>query len=360
MLVSIDGGHIDERGRTMVKRIGLLTGGGDCSGLNAAIRAVVRRAEQDNVAIFGFRNGWKGVLEGEADRLTLATTRGLLHRGGTMLGTSRVSPHYVEGGVAGVVSALDTHRLDGLIVIGGEGTLSASLRLWRDDGVPIVGIPKTIDNDVAETDFSIGFLTAVRVASEAADRLHSTAESHDRVQVLEVMGRHAGWIATYAGIAGGADAILIPEVAFDIDAVARHLRHRAGTGRDFSVVVVAEGAEPAPGTMRIPEVPKDEFGRPRLGGIGHTIAHEIEQRTGFEARVTILGHVQRGGEPTPLDRIVATQMGVHAVDAAAAGRWGSMTAHQRAGIVEVSLEDATRELKRVPSSLYDVAEVFFG
>jgi ATP-dependent phosphofructokinase / diphosphate-dependent phosphofructokinase len=344
----------------MVRRIGLLTGGGDCSGLNAAIRAVVRRAEQDNIAVFGFRNGWKGVLEGEAERLTLASTRGLLHRGGTVLGTSRVSPYYVDGGVAGVASALDTHRLDGLIVIGGEGTLSASLRLWRDEGVPIVGIPKTIDNDVAETDFTIGFLTAVRVASEAADRLHSTAESHDRVQVLEVMGRHAGWIATYAGIAGGADAILIPEVAFDIDAVARHLRHRAGTGRDFSVVVVAEGAEPAPGTMQVPEAPKDEFGRPRLGGISHTIAHEIEERTGFEARVTILGHVQRGGEPTALDRIVATQMGVHAIEAASAGLWGTMTASQRSGVVQVPLEDATRELKRVPDELYRVGEVFFG
>jgi phosphofructokinase-like protein len=344
----------------VVRRIGLLTGGGDCSGLNAAIRAVVRRAEQDNVIVYGFRNGWKGVLEQEAEVLDLRSTRGLLHRGGTVLGTSRVSPHYEPDGVQGVKDAMDVHRLDGLVVIGGEGTLAASLRLHRDEGVPIVGIPKTIDNDVAETDLSIGFLTAVRVASEAADRLHSTAESHDRVQVLEVMGRHAGWIATYAGIAGGADAILIPEVPFDIDQVARHLRHRAGTGRDFSVVVVAEGAEPVPGTLELPESPKDEFGRPRLGGIGHTIAHEIEARTGFESRVTILGHVQRGGEPTPVDRIVATQMGVRAVEAAIDGAWGTMTALQRSEVVRVSLEDATRELKRVPDSLYRVGEVFFG
>jgi phosphofructokinase-like protein len=344
----------------VVRRIGLLTGGGDCSGLNAAIRAVVRRAEQDNVIVYGFRNGWKGVLEQETEVLDLRSTRGLLHRGGTVLGTSRVSPYYEPGGVQGVKDAMDVHRLDGLIVIGGEGTLSASLRLHRDEGVPILGIPKTIDNDVAETDLSIGFLTAVRVASEAADRLHSTAESHDRVQVLEVMGRHAGWIATYAGIAGGADAILIPEVPFDIDQVARHLRHRAGTGRDFSVVVVAEGAEPVPGTLELPESPKDEFGRPRLGGIGHTIAHEIEARTGFESRVTILGHVQRGGEPTPVDRIVATQMGVRAVEAAIDGAWGTMTALQRSEVVRVSLEDATRELKRVPDSLYRVGEVFFG
>lgn len=344
----------------MVRRIGLLTGGGDCSGLNAAIRAVVRRAEKDNVSVYGFRNGWKGVLEQETEVLDLMATRGLLHRGGTSLGTSRVSPYFEPDGVQGVIDAMDVHRLDGLIVIGGEGTLSASLRLHRDEGIPIVGIPKTIDNDVSETDLSIGFLTAVQVASEAADRLHSTAESHDRVMVLEVMGRHAGWIATYAGIAGGADAILIPEVPFDIDGVARHLRHRAGTGRDFSVVVVAEGAEPVPGTLELPESPMDEFGRPRLGGIGHTIAHALEERTGFDARVTILGHVQRGGGPSPVDRIIASQMGVAAVEAALDGAWGTMAAVQRFQAVRVSLEDATRELKRVPESLYRVGEVFFG
>jgi ATP-dependent phosphofructokinase / diphosphate-dependent phosphofructokinase len=344
----------------VVRRIGLLTGGGDCSGLNAAIRAVVRRAEKDNVSVYGFRNGWKGVLEQETEVLDLMATRGLLHRGGTSLGTSRVSPYFEPDGVQGVIDAMEVHRLDGLIVIGGEGTLSASLRLHRDEGIPIVGIPKTIDNDVSETDLSIGFLTAVQVASEAADRLHSTAESHDRVMVLEVMGRHAGWIATYAGIAGGADAILIPEVPFDIDGVARHLRHRAGTGRDFSVVVVAEGAEPVPGTLELPESPMDEFGRPRLGGIGHTIAHALEERTGFDARVTILGHVQRGGGPSPVDRIIASQMGVAAVEAALDGAWGTMAAVQRFEAVRVSLEDATRELKRVPESLYRVGEVFFG
>ncbi len=343
-----------------VRRIGLLTGGGDCSGLNAAIRAVVRRAEQENVSVYGFRNGWKGVLENQTEVLDLRATRGLLHRGGTMLGTSRVSPYYEPDGVRGVQEAMDVHRLDGLVVIGGEGTLSASLRLHRDEGIPVVGIPKTIDNDVAETDLSIGFLTAVRVASEAADRLHSTAESHDRVQVLEVMGRHAGWIATYAGIAGGADAILIPEVPFDIDAVARHLRHRAGTGRDFSVVVVAEGATPVPGSLELPESPTDEFGRPRLGGIGHTIAHEIEARTGFESRVTILGHVQRGGEPTPVDRIVASQLGVAAVDAAVAGSWGMMAGIRGHRAVLAGLEEATAALNLVPDDLYRVGEVFFG
>lgn len=344
----------------MVRRIGLLTGGGDCSGLNAAIRAVVRRAEKDSISVYGFRNGWKGVLEQETEVLDLMATRGLLHRGGTSLGTSRVSPYFEPDGVQGVIEAMEVHRLDGLIVIGGEGTLSASLRLYRDEGIPIVGIPKTIDNDVSETDLSIGFLTAVQVASEAADRLHSTAESHDRVMVLEVMGRHAGWIATYAGIAGGADAILIPEVPFDIDGVARHLRHRAGTGRDFSVVVVAEGAEPVPGTLELPDPSMDEFGRPRLGGISHTIAHALEERTGFDARVTILGHVQRGGAPSPVDRIIASQMGVAAVEAALDGAWGTMAAVQRFQAVRVSLEDATRELKRVPESLYRVGEVFFG
>ena len=344
----------------MVRRIGLLTGGGDCSGLNAAIRAVVRRAEKDSVSVYGFRNGWKGVLEQETEVLDLMATRGLLHRGGTSLGTSRVSPYFEPDGVQGVIDAMEVHRLDGLIVIGGEGTLSAALRLHRDENIPIVGIPKTIDNDVSETDLSIGFLTAVQVASEAADRLHSTAESHDRVMVLEVMGRHAGWIATYAGIAGGADAILIPEVPFDIDGVARHLRHRAGTGRDFSVVVVAEGAQPVPGTLELPQSPIDEFGRPHLGGIGHTIAHALEERTGFDARVTILGHVQRGGGPSPADRIIASQMGVAAVEAAIDGAWGTMAAVQRFQAVRVSLEDATRELKRVPESLYRVGEVFFG
>lgn len=344
----------------MVSRLGLLTGGGDCPGLNAAIRAIVRRAERDNVAVYGFHDGWRGVLDQEVEQLTVAWTRGLLHRGGTALGTSRVSPYREQDGVARVREAVELHRLDGLVVIGGEGTLSVSARLWEQEGIPIVGIPKTIDNDVAETELTIGFMTAVNIATDAADRLHSTAESHDRVQVLEVMGRHAGWIATYAGIAGGADAILIPEVPFDIAAVARHIKHRAGMGRDFSIVVVAEGAQPVPGTMEVAEVAVDEFGRPRLGGIAHAIAHEIEARTGFDSRVTILGHVQRGGTPTPMDRILATEMGVRAVEYAASGLWGSMTAYQRGRVVPVTLADATRELKGVPRELHQVAEVFFG
>jgi ATP-dependent phosphofructokinase / diphosphate-dependent phosphofructokinase len=344
----------------LVSRIGILTGGGDCPGLNAAIRAVVRRADQSNVLTFGFEHGWKGVLDLAVVQLTLASTRGLLDRGGTVLGTSRVDPYREQGGIDRIREALEVHRLDGLVVIGGEGTLSAATRLSVDEGIPIVGIPKTIDNDVAGTDLTIGFSTAVRIATEAVDRLHSTAESHNRVMVLEVMGRHAGWIATYAGMAGGADAILIPEVPFDMAAVARHLKHRAGMGRDFSIVVVAEGALPKEGTMEIEDAPLDEFGRPKLGGLGHAIAHEIEQRTGFPARVTILGHVQRGGSPSPMDRVLATQMGVAAAELAIAGEWGQMTAYRDSRVVPIPLADATRELKTVPDQLYRVAETFFG
>jgi ATP-dependent phosphofructokinase / diphosphate-dependent phosphofructokinase len=344
----------------MVARIGILTGGGDCPGLNAAIRATVRRADASNVLTFGFRSGWKGVLEGQVEQLTLSSTRGLLDRGGTMLGTSRVDPYREPDGVERIREALEVHRLDGLVVIGGEGTLAAARMLSEEEGVALVGVPKTIDNDVAETDVTIGFSTAVRTATDAVDKLHSTAESHDRVMVLEVMGRHAGWIATYAGMAGGADAILIPEFPFDIDAVGRHLKHRAGMGRDFSIVVVAEGALPAPGTMDLAEPPLDEFGRPRLGGIGHTIAHEIEVRTGFPARVTILGHVQRGGSPTPMDRVLATQMGVKAAELAMDGAWGTMTAYRDSRVVPVDLGAATATLKTVPPDLFAVARTFFG
>lgn len=344
----------------MVSRIGLLTGGGDCPGLNAAIRAVVRRAESRNVMTFGFHNGWAGVLAGQAEQLTLASTRGLLHRGGTVLGTSRVDPYREEAGIQRIHDALEIHRLDGLIVIGGEGTLSCSRQLCDDEGIPVVGIPKTIDNDVAATDLSIGFVTAVDTATEAVDRLHTTAESHDRVMVLEVMGRHAGWIATYSGIAGGADAILIPEHPFNINEVSRHIKHRAAIGRDFSIVVVAEGAVPVEGTLELPEPELDQFGRPRLGGIGHVIAHEIEGRTGIEARVTILGHVQRGGSPSPLDRVLATTLGVNAVDMAMEGAWGRMAALRGRTVVPVGLAEATAGLNTVPRGLYSVAEVFFG
>ncbi len=343
-----------------VNRIGILTGGGDCPGLNAAIRALVRKADSHNIQTYGFQNGWEGVLATEATQLTIASTRGLLHRGGTVLGTSRVDPYREERGIERIQETLEIHRLDGLVVIGGEGTLSASARLYEDEGIPIIGIPKTIDNDVNGTELTIGFLTAVDVATEAVDRLHTTAESHNRVMVLELMGRHAGWIATFAGMAGGADVILVPEHPFDIEEVARHLRHRAGSGRTFSIVVVAEGATPVPGTMDLDESPLDEFGRPILGGIAHRVAAEIEQRTGFPCRQTILGHVQRGGSPNPMDRVLATRMGVKAIDLARAGQWGMMTGLKEFIVGPVPLDEATAELKTVPPALYRVAEVFFG
>jgi phosphofructokinase-like protein len=346
-------------GGVVTTRIGVLTGGGDCAGLNAAIRAVVRRARQADVSVVGFEAGWRGVFDGRVTELTTAWTRGLLHRGGTALGTSRVDPYREPGGVDRLRSALAGLGVDGLVVIGGEGTLAAAHRVHLD-GVPVIGIPKTIDNDVPGTDRSIGFATAVDVATDAADRLHTTAESHDRVQVLELMGRHAGWIAVAAGLAGGADSILIPEVPFDVDAVAGHLRHRAASGRDFSVVVVAEGARPVPGTLEVPASPTDEFGRPRLGGIGHVIGHELAVRTGFDVRVTVLGHVQRGGAPNASDRVLATQMGVRAVEAAVAGEWGTLVASRRPHVELVPLEAAQGGPALVPEELYRTAAVFFG
>jgi ATP-dependent phosphofructokinase / diphosphate-dependent phosphofructokinase len=341
-------------------KIGVLTGGGDCPGLNAVIRAVVRRGLDHNATCFGFRNGWKGVLDGTVERLTIDSTRGILDRGGTILGTSRVNPIAQPDGVQRIQETMEIHGLDGFVVIGGEGTLSAATALYDEHGVPVVGVPKTIDNDLGGTDFTIGFSTACDIATEAVDRLHSTAESHNRVMLLEVMGRHAGWIATYAGIAGGADAILIPEQPFDINRIVRHLKHRAGVGRIFSIVVVAEGALPKEGTFDLPQYQKDQFGRPVLGGISLVLRDVIEERTGFETRETILGHVQRGGSPNPFDRVLGTRFGVAAVDMANDGRWGQMTALHGNDVVGVDLRECTRELKTVPKELFEVAEVFFG
>ena len=342
-------------------RIGVLTGGGDCPGLNAVIRAVVRKGiSHYNHTIFGIRNGYQGLVDQQAVPLTLDSVRGILHQGGTILGTSRVNPLKTEDGAERVKEAMEIHMLDGLIVIGGEGTLGSAWRLYNDLDIPVVAVPKTIDNDIASTDRTFGFDTAVTIATDAVDRLHSTAEAHQRVMVLEVMGRHAGWIAVHAGIAGGADVILIPEKPFDIAKVARHLKRRAGIGRTFSIVVVAEGANPVPGTMEIPEHDRDEYGRPRLGGISQYIAQEIENRTGIETRVTILGHVQRGGTPTPYDRVLATQLGVAAIDLASAGRWGMMAALQGAEVAATPISSATSTLKTVPDSFYEIAEVFFA
>jgi ATP-dependent phosphofructokinase / diphosphate-dependent phosphofructokinase len=344
----------------VVGRIGVLTGGGDCPGLNAVIRAVVRKGvERYGNAIVGFRNGYRGILEGTVMELTPESARGILHRGGTILGTSRVDPFRVEGGIDLLKENLAAYRIDGLIVIGGEGTLAGAAKLAAE-GLNIVGVPKTIDNDLAATDYTFGFDTAVQVATDAIDRLHTTAESHNRVMVLEVMGRHAGWIGLYSGLAGGADVILIPEHPFDIDEVCQHLKHRHSRGHLFSIVVVSEGAVPQEGTLDVPEYERDEFGRPRLGGVSNVIASEIQKRIGFETRVTILGHVQRGGSPTAWDRVLATRFGVAAIDLASQGRWGRMVALRGNRIEDCPLDEAVAELKLVTAELYEVAEVFFG
>jgi 6-phosphofructokinase 1 len=343
-------------------RVGLLTGGGDCPGLNAVIRAVVRRGLADTRHSFvGFRYGWAGVLNDDALELALESTAGILPRGGTILGTSRTNP-FAPGrdGLGEIRRTLSERSVDALIPIGGEDTLGAALRLHRE-GIPIVGVPKTIDNDLAGTDVTFGFQTAVQIVTDAIDRLHTTAESHNRVIVVEVMGRHAGWIATHAGIAGGADAILVPERPFDIEEVCAHLRHRHERGRNFSIVVVAEGATPREGTLQTREdTPTDAFGHARLGGIGVLLEHEIEARTGYETRVTILGHVQRGGTPVAFDRVLATRFGVAAMEAVAAGRFGTMVALRASQIVTVDLEEALREPKLLDPALYETAELFFG
>jgi ATP-dependent phosphofructokinase / diphosphate-dependent phosphofructokinase len=344
-------------------RVGLLTGGGDCPGLNAVIRAAVRRGLADGEHSFvGFRYGWAGLLDDEAVELNLESTAGILPRGGTILGTSRTDPFAAGRDGLGEIRATLEHRcVDALIPIGGEDTLGVALRLHRG-GVPIVGVPKTIDNDLGGTDVTFGFQTAVQIVTDAIDRLHTTAESHNRVIVLEVMGRHAGWIATHAGIAGGADAILVPERPFDVDEVCARLRRRHGRGRSFSIVVVAEGAVPRAGTIqtRGGEAAVDAFGHARLGGIGVTLEGEIESRTGYETRVTILGQVQRGGTPVAYDRVLATRFGVAAMDAVAHGRFGAMVALHGTEIVEVELEGALREPKLLDPALYETAELFFG
>src|SRR5437764_7564686 len=288
-------------------RIGMLTGGGDCPGLNAVIRSVVRKGiDAYGDQLVGFRDGWRGVLEGSFIELTIESTRGILPRGGTILGSSRTNPYARDDGVQRVLAAISGHRLDGLIPIGGEDTLGVANRL-QDEGVNVVGVPKTIDNDLGGTDLTFGFDTALQVATDAIDRLHTTAESHHRILVVEVMGRTAGWIALHSGVAGGADVILIPEIPFDIDQVCRLIRRRHDRGRPFSIVVAAEGAAPKEGTMEVTRgTAVDEFGHPRLGGIGYTLEKEIEQRTGYETRATVLGHVQRGGTPTAFDRGLAT------------------------------------------------------
>jgi phosphofructokinase-like protein len=342
-------------------RVGVLTGGGDCPGLNAVIRAVVRRGlQEDGHEFVGFRYGWAGAIEGHAVELTQETTSGILHRGGTILGSSRTNPYKQDGGPRRVKESLQRLGIDALIPIGGEDTLGVARRLYADEGIPIVGVPKTIDNDLGGTDFTFGFQTAVQIATDAIDRLHTTAESHDRVMILEVMGRHAGWIATYSGMAGGADVILVPERPFDIDEVCASIERRHSAGRTFSIVVVSEGALPKGGTEVADGQQTDAFGHVRLGGIAVQLERDIEQRTGYESRMTILGHVQRGGTPTAYDRVLATRFGVAAMDAVLDGAFGQMVGLRGTEIVRVGLDEALADLKLLDPNLYETAEVFFG
>ncbi len=340
--------------------VGVLTGGGDCPGLNAVIRGVVRKAEKHyGDHVIGFLDGWRGVLDNEFMELSIEVARGILPRGGTILGTSRIQPFMYDDGIERVKATMAANELDALIVIGGEGTLSAALAVYQQ-GIPIVGVPKTIDNDIGGTERTFGFDTAVAIATDAIDRLHTTAESHDRVMICEVMGRHVGHIATWAGIAGGATMTLIPERPFDIAAVCESLVRRHDNNRYASVVVVAEGAKPLEGTLDLPTEEIDEYGHIRLGGIGAILAREIESRTGLETRVTTLGHVQRGGTPTAFDRVLSTRFGVAAIDAVHDGAFGHMVALRAASISPRPLTECVAELKYVSDELYSVAEQFFA
>jgi phosphofructokinase-like protein len=340
-------------------RIGVLTGGGDCPGLNAVIRAVVRKG----VSVYGydfvgFRDGWKGPLENLTMPLGVPEVRGILPRGGTILGSSRTNPFNVEGGVEKIIHNLEALGVDALIAIGGEDTLGVAGRL-DELGVHVIGVPKTIDNDLNATDYTFGFDTAVNNAMEAIDRLHTTAESHHRALIVEVMGRHAGWIALHAGLAGGANVILIPEQPFSIEKVCDYVESRFQS-HYAPILVVAEGAMPIEGESVLTAKGVDAFGHARLGGIGEWLAEQIEQRTGKEARTTVLGHIQRGGTPTAFDRVLATRFGLHAVDAVDAGAWGTMVALHSTDIVRVPLAEATRVLKTVSPEFYSESEVFFG
>jgi len=340
-------------------RIGVLTGGGDCPGLNAVIRAVVRKG----VTVYGnefvgFRDGWRGPIEGETVPLGIQEVRGILPRGGTILGTSRTNPFKIDGAVEKIEGKLKSLGIDALIAIGGEDTLGVATKL-HEHGVQVVGVPKTIDNDLNATDYTFGFDTAVNVAMEAIDRLHTTAESHHRALIVEVMGRHAGWIALHAGMAGGANIILIPEVPFDIEKVCEYVESRFESHYS-PIIVVSEGATPAEGTLVLADGELDSFGHVRLGGIGTVLEKEIEKRTGKEARTTVLGHIQRGGTPTAFDRWLATRFGLHAIDAVHDGVFGHMVALRGTDIERVPLSDATTTLKLVPPELYAEAEVFFG
>jgi ATP-dependent phosphofructokinase / diphosphate-dependent phosphofructokinase len=337
----------------------VLTGGGDCPGLNAVIRAVTRRSLDRGYEMIGIREGWRGLVVGEAVPLGAREISGILPRGGTIVGTSRTNPYKIDGGVERVLANTKTLGLDALVAVGGEDTLGVATRLHAEHGYPVVGVPKTIDNDLSATDYTFGFDTAVQVATEAIDRLHTTAEAHNRVMVVEVMGRHTGWIAVTSGIAGGADVILIPEHPITVEEACEEIRHRHDRGKDFSIVVVSEGYEPE-GVSVTRGAGLDEFGHVRLGGVGELLAREIEARTGYETRVTVLGHIQRGGSPTPRDRVLATRFGLKAADLVHEKRFGQMAALRGDAIVAVPLAEAVAELKTVPREWYDVARAFFG
>jgi phosphofructokinase-like protein len=344
---------------TLAKSVGILTGGGDCPGLNAVIRAVVRSADAAGWDAVGVREGWRGLVEPIFEDLGPAQVSGILPRGGTIIGTSRTNPFKLEGGVERVLQNFRDRELDALIAIGGEDTLGVATRMFEEHQLPVVGVPKTIDNDLSGTDYTFGFDTAVSIATEAIDRLHTTAESHNRVMVVEVMGRHAGWIAVMSGIAGGADVILVPEIPVDFEEVAETIRKRHARGKNFSIVVVSEGCE-LPGLEDAGE--QDQFGHVILSkrGVGDALGREIEQRTGYETRVTVLGHVQRGGTPTPRDRVLATRFGLKAAELALAGEFGQMAALRGDDVVAVPLAEATAQLKVVTREWYDVAQAFFG
>jgi len=345
----------------MSVRIGILTAGGDCPGLNAVIRAVVRRALVEDAQVLGVRNGWRGLIEDDIVPLTRSSVSGILPRGGTILGTSRTNPFDEASHIERIRVNWEKHELGALIVVGGDGTLRNARDMWRVHNYPIVGVPKTIDNDVGGTDFTFGFDTAVSVVTDAIDRLHSTAESHHRVMVVEVMGRHTGWIAAYGGIAGGADVVLVPEHPFRLSRVCDFLRHRAQQGSAFSIIVVAEDARPVPEENFLSEENSGEIYRHgRLGGIGMLVAREIERISGIETRFTQLGYVQRGGSPTAFDRVLATRFGIKAYDMVAAGEWGQMAALHGRRVVSYPLDDAVREVKKLSEEIYHVAELFFG
>jgi ATP-dependent phosphofructokinase / diphosphate-dependent phosphofructokinase len=338
-------------------RVGMLTGGGDCPGLNPVIRAVCRRLWEDGHETFGVLNGWRGAIDGNLKPLGWAETSGILHIGGTIIGTSRTNPYKNEGGVDGVKRTFE--KIDALVAIGGEDTLGVASRLSAEEGLPVVGVPKTIDNDLNGTDYTFGFDTAVAVATEAVDRCHSTAESHNRIIVVETMGRHAGWIALFTGIAGGADYILIPEQPVNYDDIAAAVERRKSRGKNFSVIVASEGAE-LPGVSDEGEL--DEFGHVRVENraVGETVAREVEDRTGMQARATVLGYIQRGGSPTPRDRILGLRFGLKAADLVNEANWGQMAALHGDNVVSVPLTEATAELKLVPDDWYQTAKTFFG